>query len=124
MNKSIIVTNSFKGYHQYKDAPENVAFLKEVHRHIFNVRTTIEVFNNDRDIEFFQLQQHIETFVNVHYIAVNSQYLAGIHIESCEALAEAVLTHLHSTFPGRRVRVEVWEDNENGAIVEDEYGNF
>lgn len=119
MRKSIIVTNNFKGYHRYAGAPEDVGFLRELHRHVFNVRTTIEVQHNERDLEFFQLQHRIETFVKMRYNKAHEQYLEGIYIESCETLAENILEHLHRIFPNRRVRVEVWEDNENGAIVED-----
>ena len=119
MNKRVIVTNNFRGYHRYADAPKNVSFLKEMHRHVFNVKTTVEVFHNERDIEFFQLQNHIESFVRYHYTKAYSDYVDGIFIQSCESLAEAILRDIHETYPGRCVRVEVWEDNENGAIVED-----
>ena len=119
MNRSIIVTNNFKGYHEYAGAPDNVGFLRSVHRHVFNVRTTIEVCHNERDIEFFQLQQHIELYVKMQYGGKLPEYLDGIYIHSCEALAENILKHLHQVHPNRHVRVEVWEDNENGAIVED-----
>ena len=119
MHRSIIVTNNFKGYHKYDGAPKNVSFLSNLHRHVFNVRTTIEVFHNDRDIEFFQLQYEIDKFVKLRCNKRWETYIEGIYIESCEALAEAILGHLHQEHPNRHVRVEVWEDNENGAIVED-----
>lgn len=119
MNKKIVVTNNFKGYHKYAEAPRNVSFLSNMHRHIFNVKTIIEVFHNDRDIEFFQLQHEIEMFVKNRYRKVWEQYIDGIYIESCEALAESIIKHLHEKYPDRHVCVEVWEDNENGAIVED-----
>lgn len=119
MNRRVIVTNNFKGYHKYDGAPKNVSFLSNMHRHIFNVKTTIDVFHNERDIEFFQLQHAIDKFVKLCYNKSWEQYIEGIYIESCEALAEAILKHLHENYPNRSVRVEVWEDNENGAIVED-----
>lgn len=118
MNRRVIVTNNFKGYHKYAEAPDDVAFLRAIHRHIFNVKTTIDVFHNERDIEFFQLQNNIERFVQNNFVN-SSLYISGIYILSCESLAESILNHLHENYPGRRVRVEVWEDNENGAIVED-----
>lgn len=119
MNRKVIVTNNFRGYHKYADAPRDVAFLREMHRHIFNVKTTIEVFHNERDIEFFQLQNHIERFVRCRYEHAHGDFIEGIYINSCESLAESIMNNLHEIYPGRRVRVEVWEDNENGAIVED-----
>ena len=119
MNRKVIVTNNFKGYHRYSEAPIDVAFLRDWHRHVFNIKTTIEVTHNERDIEFFQLQNFIEQFVKNAYTRTDIKYIEGICIHSCEALAEAILNKLHEVFPGRRARVEVWEDNENGAIVED-----
>lgn len=119
MNKYIIVTNNFKGYHRYAKAPANVQFLQNIHRHVFNVKTTIEVFHNERELEFFCLQDEIERFIRRHYNHKWTTYVEGIYIGSCEALAEALVLYLKETYPGRYVRVEVWEDNENGAIVED-----
>ena len=119
MNRYVIVTNNFRGYHRYAGAPSNVGFLKDLHRHVFNVRTTVEVCHNERDIEFFQLQREIEHYVTTYYNKTWGEYIDGIYIGSCESLAEAILVHIHERFPNRRVRVEVWEDNENGAIVED-----
>ena len=119
MNRYVVVTNNFKGYHKYSEAPRNVAFLKDVHRHVFHVKTTIEVYHNERDIEFFQFQSHIEHFVKHRYYRAFDEYIEGIYINSCESLAEAILANLHAIYPGRHARVEVWEDNENGAIVED-----
>ena len=119
MKRWVIVTNNFRGYHKYDEAPQNVSFLRNTHRHVFNVRTTIEVFHNERDIEFFQLQNDIENYVKFYFNKSWDTYIEGIYINSCEALAEAILEHLHENYPNRSVRVEVWEDNENGAIVED-----
>lgn len=119
LKRKVIVTNNFRGYHKYAEAPDNVSFLRNMHRHVFNVKTTIEVFHNERDIEFFQLQNDIENYVKLRFNEGCNTYIEGIYIESCESLAEAILGHLHKTYPNRSVRVEVWEDNENGAILED-----
>lgn len=119
MSKYIIVTNNFKGYHRYAEAPANVQFLQNIHRHVFNIKTTIEVFHNERELEFFRLQDKIERFIRRHYNQKWEAYIEGIYIGSCEALAEALVLYLKETYPGRHVRVEVWEDNENGAIVEE-----
>lgn len=119
MTKSIVVTNAFRGYHKYEGAPKKVGFLSNVHRHVFNVKTTIEVFHNDRDIEFFQLQHLIDSFVKMQYYREWEQYIEGVYLESCESLAEAIVKYLQEVYPKRHIRVEVWEDNENGAIVEE-----
>jgi len=38
----IFVTFSFEGEHCYPDAPDEVSYLRNVHRHLFNVR--VEMF--------------------------------------------------------------------------------
>ena len=37
-NRYIFITDKFEGYHKYVDAPEEVAFLRNAHRHLFGVR--------------------------------------------------------------------------------------
>lgn len=118
MFKAITVTNSFKGYHKYAEAPKEVKFLQDLHRHIFNVKSTIEVKHNNRDLEFYILQQEIEEYIEKKYKKSSYGFVPGIFIESCESLAEELVCFLQLKHPYRYVRVEVWEDNENGAIVE------
>ena len=36
---------------------------------------------------------------------------------SCEMMAEEVLGYIETEYPGRVVQVEVFEDDENGAIL-------
>ena len=53
VKKNIWVTFQKEGIHKYPDAPDEVDFLRYPHRHIFHFKVQIEVFNDDRDIEFF-----------------------------------------------------------------------
>ena len=52
-SKMIWVTFRKEGIHKYPNAPKEVEFLKYPHRHIFKFKVQIEVYNDDRDIEFF-----------------------------------------------------------------------
>ena len=117
MKKSIIVTNQIKGFHKYSNAPEDVAFLRSVHRHVFQIKTTIQVFHNDRDLEFFQLQNFIDSCIRKQF--KSDSFYDYIFIESCESLAEFVLLELKNKYPERTAKVEVWEDGENGCSVEE-----
>lgn len=106
--KQIIVTTDFVGYHCYNDAPDEVSFLKERHRHKFFVKLGIEVFNNDRELEFFIVQKALK-------------YEIGDErdIESCETFAEEILNWTMKKYgDNRNIFVEVWEDNENGVRIE------
>ena len=121
--RTIKVKNSFVGYHRYVDAPEDVKFLKDWHRHNFIVTTSISVDHNNRDIEFFELQQIVEKFVKDTYSSDKTKdtagYVRGITIESCEQLAEDVCRYLSDLFESKRdISVEVSEDGECSWVVE------
>ena len=119
--KFIKVKNEFKGYHKYSSAPEDVAFLRSIHRHTFYVETIVEVRHLDRELEFFQLQEQIRLFVTRTYYSKNCKetesFIRGITIHSCEKLAEDIALFINEQFPGRYVKVEVSEDKECSSIV-------
>ena len=66
-HRQIWVTFQKEGIHCYPAAATdptlntndeyNVAFLASPHRHIFHFRVSIDVFHNDRDIEFIQFKR-------------------------------------------------------------------
>ena len=68
--RSIWVTFAKEGVHMYPGADtdpklatgdwDDVSFLGIPHRHIFHFRVRIEVFHNDRDIEFIQFKRWME----------------------------------------------------------------
>ena len=105
----IWVTTSFEGFHYYKDAPEEVAFLRNLHRHIFHVKVFIEVFHNDRDIEFILFKRFVNKLINELVLDNN---------KSCEMIADELAGHIKDKYPGRRLIIEVSEDNENGVRKE------
>lgn len=104
------VTAQFEGYHQWKDAPEEVAFLRDKHRHIFHVKVYVEQFHDDRDVEFILLKRWLEEQI----VDMDRENLG-----SCEMIAEAILGKLkEGRLRKRAYKVEVSEDGENGALVE------
>lgn len=112
--KSIIVKTTFKGFHKWSNAPKPVDFLKSLHRHLFVVFLKIEVFHNDREVEFFMLQSDLENFIKKR-IAVKKD------VGSCEEIAEQILKNFENYNNKKRCcEVQVWEDMENGAIISNE----
>lgn len=106
----IWVTFQRPGFHRYPNAPTDVSYLATEHRHLFKFKVTVEVFTNDRDVEFHQLLNWLEA----RYPHSGSR----VDHKSCEMLAEELieaLSDLHGT--RRRYEVEVSEDGECGAIV-------
>lgn len=104
MNRHIIITVLQVGYHKWDAAPDDVAFLRNEHRHVFHLKVSFPVTHNDRDLEFFQVQRDLRKW------AKSPMNMNG---KSCEMLAEDIL----KAFP-HAAWAEVWEDGENGARVE------
>lgn len=111
MYSYIIVKTSFRGFHQYKDAPDQVAFLKNLHRHDFIVEAKIEVKHDDRELEFFIEQSALDVLI-AH--TINEE-----DVGSCEMAARALITEMlkDPKYRGRLIEVSVSEDGENRAVV-------
>lgn len=108
MSKFIFVKFQKEGIHSYPDAPDEVAFLRNPHRHMFHFKVTLSVTHDDRDIEFIMLKRELEGL----YTGVMS-----VNYQSCEMLAGDLIKYINEKYPGRHGSVEVNEDNENGAII-------
>ena len=105
--RSIWVTFQKEGIHQYPGAPEGVEFLMHPHRHTFHFKVTIEVFHDDRDIEFILFKRELE--------ALYADSIMDCNNKSCEMLADDLAEYIQKTYPGRDLIISVSEDNENGA---------
>jgi 6-pyruvoyl-tetrahydropterin synthase len=108
---TVYCTTSFIGYHRWPNAPRDVAFLRDRHRHRFNVLVEVGVNHDDRDVEFISLKRQVDTHVHKLLGEFDDDQW------SCEEFARKLATRLKK-HAGRDVRrVEVSEDGENGAIV-------
>ena len=87
----------------------DVSFLGYPHRHIFHFRISIEVFHNDRDIEFIQFKRWLTKLYN--------EATLELDYKSCEMIAEDLYKVISDRYPGRAVEIEVSEDNENGCNI-------
>ncbi len=99
------IKTSFVAFHRYKDAPEEVEFLKNTHRHKFNVEMQLEVDGLNRDKEFFIEQAKLDSF------------LAGFILddEPLEMSCEMIAKEIFDRFNAYSVRVD--EDGENYGEV-------
>ena len=105
--KFIWVTFQKEGIHKYPDAPEGVEFLKYPHRHIFHFRIELEVFHDDRDVEFILLKRELEDLYNIGTLQLD--------YKSCEMMADDLYDYISTTYPERDIVIEVSEDGENGT---------
>lgn len=109
----IFLTYQMEGFHQYKNCPhDDVAFIRDMHRHIFHFRVKMQVFHDDREVEFIRLKRECQIYTEVNI-------LPGGHGNSCEHMARQLFEYLNETYgPKRAIIVEVAEDGENGGIIE------
>jgi|TARA_B110000908_G_scaffold122296_1_gene143415 hypothetical protein len=117
--RQIWVTFQKEGIHLYPGADkdpalatdkwDDVSFLGYAHRHIFHFRVAIDVFHDDRDIEFIQFKRWLEALYSGDILTLNHR--------SCEMIGEELANQIHDKYPGRSITISVAEDNENGAIM-------
>lgn len=113
LKRSIWVTWQAEGTHHYPLAEtdsnlRDVAFLAFEHRHMFHFKVEIEVFADDREIEFIQFKRKMEDVYG------GPMYWGAM---SCEMIATEILEWVNKLYPGRDILVTVSEDGENGASV-------
>lgn len=105
------VTFQRKGYHFYPNAPEDVAYLRDRHRHLFKFRVGITAKHENREIEFHQFLNKIESWYDSGALELNHK--------SCEMIADDLAQRIEDEYgAGRRLTIEVAEDGECGAICE------
>ena len=104
----IWVTLQKEGIHKYKDAPDEVSFLRNKHRHIFHFKVHLEIFHDERDVEFIMFKRDIQRYLDSMGKDFNNK--------SCEMLADDIFNYFKSfnKYEGRTLVVNVSEDNENG----------
>jgi hypothetical protein len=119
--RKIWVTFRKEGIHKYPAALEDpqlatgdeydVSFLGYPHRHIFHFRVWIDVFHNDRDVEFIQFKRWLERLYH------SDQGVLSLDYKSCEMISDDLYTQIAARYPDRTVWIEVAEDGENGALI-------
>lgn len=117
--RSIWVTFQKEGIHKYPAALEDpklatgdeydVSFLGYPHRHMFYFKVQIEVFHDDRDIEFIQFKRWLESLYTGDILQLD--------YKSCEMIADDLYVEINNKYPGRFVVIDVSEDNENGCQI-------
>jgi len=107
-HSSIYVQTEFEGFHCWKKAPKEVAFLRNFHRHIFKVKVWFRVYHDDRDLEFFIMKRKLNTYINKN---INKQDVGSFEMV-CAKIAK---------MNRKIIKVEVSEDGENGAELNINY---
>ena len=122
-SKMIWVTFKKEGIHKYPAALDDpklatgdeydVSFLGYPHRHIFHFKVWIQVFHDDRDIEFIQFKRWLEKLY--------SEKTLELDYKSCEMMSDDLFDKIQERYPERSVWIEVSEDGENGSFIKYDY---
>ncbi len=78
--------------------------------HYFFFKVWIEVNHNNRDIEFIQFRRWLESLYSTNALELNNL--------SCEMICENLYIEIAKKYPNHEIRIDVSEDNINGAYVE------
>ena len=116
--RTIFVRFQKEGIHKYPAAATDpnlatgdeydVSFLATPHRHIFHFRVDIQVFHDDREIEFILFKRELENLY--------TEGTLQLDYRSCEMMADDLADYILDKYPDRELTISVSEDNENGAI--------
>lgn len=115
--KFIWVKFQKEGIHKYPAALEDpnlatgdeydVSFLGYPHRHMFHFKVSIEVFHDDRDIEFIQFKRWLEKLY--------SEKTLELDYKSCEMISDELAIIINDKYPNRDINIDISEDDENGS---------
>jgi hypothetical protein len=119
VSNMIWVTFRKEGVHLYPAAKadpklatgewDDVSFLGYAHRHMFHFKVAIQVFHDDRDIEFIQFKRWLEGMYNEEVLELNHR--------SCEMISDELADAINVAYPNRIIEIEVAEDGENGSFA-------
>lgn len=114
-NRWIWVTFQKAGFHRYPAASEDpslrdVSYLGDRHRHLFKFKVEIEIYHNDRELEFHQVLNYCESLYADKHLEID--------FKSVEMLADDLYDNLSKRYPRRNMRIEVSEDGECGCVIE------
>ena len=101
---------------------DDVSFLGYPHRHMFHFRVWIEVYHDDREIEFIQFKRWLQRLYDMAPDGSeghNNSTVLELDYKSCEMIADELCLEIRKRYGTKRhVAIEVSEDNENGCHVD------
>ena len=111
----VYVQFSFVHFHSWPDAPDEYAYLREVHRHQFFVTVQQFVGGSNREIEVNNLQAQLVRFCEKEF----GPYPEEATTYSCEQIAEKIVSLYQGDYP---TIVTVLEDNlQGGGVVTNDH---
>ena len=75
---------------------------------MFHFKVAIEVFHDDRELEFILFKRELE--------GLYTDSTLELDYKSCEMMADDLSEYIIDKYPGRNLVIEVSEDGENGVV--------
>lgn len=110
MTQYVICAVEVEGFHCWPGAPENLDYLQNRHRHVFQIRMAFEVTHGDREIEINLQQSKIKRYLRAKY-ASDQEEACAFGAMSCEQIAAELLLKFGAC------SCQVLEDGYGGAKV-------
>ena len=114
VTEEVFCTLQVEGIHCWPKCPfDEVAYLRDPHRHMFHVKAHKYVTHSDRDVEFIMLKRQIVEYLIFKYADRDNEdpFMCTFGAMSCEMIAKELIDKFDL------YKCEVSEDGENGAIV-------
>lgn len=115
ISTEVYCTLQIEGLHNWPACPfDEVAYLRDLHRHVFFIKAYKIVNHDDRDVEFIMLKHAIQN----HFFTAYWDFQTKTHrfgAKSCEMIGRELMDLFDLS------RVDVSEDNENGAVLTKQY---
>jgi hypothetical protein len=118
--KFIYVQFQKEGYHCFPEAATDpqfktddeydVSHLAHRHMHYFYIKVWLQVTHSNRQVEFIQFRRWLENLYATQSLELNNK--------SCEMMAEDLYDVIARKYPGCEIRIDISEDNINGAYLE------
>lgn len=109
-----------EGYHCFPEAATDkqfatkddmdVSHLANKHLHYFYFKVWLEVVHSNRAVEFIQFRRWLEKLYQEKTLELDNF--------SCEMLGENLYKKISEKYPNCEIRIDVSEDNINGAYLE------
>lgn len=116
MKAVVWIITSFVGFHRWPKAPKERAYLRKQHRHVFHVKVGVPVTEDDRQVEFHDLKDHVNCVID-DWIKRDMEPKQNSSW-SCEQVARIIAMRLSADFEYEDSTVEVSEDGECGATIQ------
>ena len=118
--KFIYVQFQKEGYHCFPEAATDpqfctgdeydVSHLSHKHMHYFYIKVWLQVTHSNRQVEFIQFRRWLENLYTTQSLELNNK--------SCEMIAEDLYDVIARKYPECEIRIDISEDNINGAYLE------